>query len=62
MAYSRTSRRLTPQDAVQVWLMHWRGEIQSRIAATFDVNQGRISEVLNGHLHPDSRSNAEALK
>ncbi|MCJ2070015.1 hypothetical protein MKK75_14625 [Methylobacterium sp. J-030] len=35
--------------------MHQRlmaGEIYSRIAATYDVNQGRIADVKFGRLHP----------
>jgi hypothetical protein len=38
--------------------MRWRGEIQSRIAAYFDVNGGRISEVLNEQTHKGSRQEA----
>jgi hypothetical protein len=51
---------LTFDEAVRVWLMHWDGIIQSRIAAHFDTNQGRISEVLSEGRHPGSRN--EALK
>jgi hypothetical protein len=50
----KPSYRLTFNDAVEVWRRYWAGEIQSRIAAFFDVNQGRISEVVNGELHPGS--------
>lgn len=46
--------RLSKDDAVQVWLMHWSGMYQHDIAAHFAVNQGRISEVLNGHRHSGS--------
>ena len=48
----RPSRQLTQEDAVQVWLMIWDGWLQSRIAAHFDVNAGRISEVHTGKRHP----------
>lgn len=54
----RPSHRLTFEDAVNVWIMSWKGEIQSRIAAHFDVNIGRISEVLNEHTHVGSRVEA----
>jgi hypothetical protein len=54
MPSRRPSHRLTFEDAVEVWRMHGRGELNSRIAARFDVNQGRISEVLTGKRHPDS--------
>ena len=39
----RPSRRLTQEDAVQVWLMIWDGWLQSRIAAHFDVMQQTIN-------------------
>ena len=50
--------RLTFDDATQVWLMHWSGMYQHDIAAHFAANQGRISEILNGHLHPGSEQAA----
>lgn len=49
---------LTFDDAVEVWLRYWDGEYQHSIAAHFRVNQGRISEVLSGKLHPGSRGAA----
>jgi hypothetical protein len=55
----RPAHVLTFDEAVQVWLMRWDGWIQSRIAARFDTNQGRVSEVLSGDLHPGSREEAE---
>lgn len=51
----RASRRLTFEDAVEVHHLLAAGEIQSRIAAMFDVNQGRIADVKKGRLHPGSR-------
>ncbi len=54
------SRRLTYEDAIQVHLLLLSGELQSRVAARFDTNSGRISEVNTGKLHPGSRE--EALK
>lgn len=50
--------RLTFEDAILIWRVHWNGELQSRIAARFDVNQGRISEVLSGKLHSGSEAAA----
>ncbi|WGS20826.1 MULTISPECIES: hypothetical protein [unclassified Bradyrhizobium] len=38
--------RLTFEDAVYVWLRHWRGEYQHHIAASYNVNPGRVNEVL----------------
>ncbi len=52
--YGRPSRRLTLEDAVQVWIMLWDGWLQSRIAAHFDVNAGRISEVKTGKRFPQA--------
>jgi hypothetical protein len=52
------SYRLTFDDAVDVWLRYWRGEFQHQIAAHYGVNQGRVNEVLKGHLHPGSERTA----
>jgi hypothetical protein len=59
--YREPARRLTPEDAAQVWLLHWAGELNHRIAARFDTNQGRISEVLRGKRHPGSEAVAYAI-
>ncbi|KQP35954.1 hypothetical protein [Methylobacterium sp. Leaf100] len=50
--------RLTFEEAVQVHLRLMDGEIYSRIAAPFDVNQGRIADVKFGRLHPGSYDEA----
>ena len=52
--YTRVSHVLTFDEAVEVHKMIRAGVIQSRIAAHFDVNGGRISEVNKGLLHPGS--------
>lgn len=52
------SHRLTYEEAVQVWLLHWDGHFQNRIAAMFDANPGRISDVLKGRKHPGSEQTA----
>lgn len=52
--------RLTFEDAIIVWKMRWAGELVSRIAMAFDCNQGRISEILTGKLHPGSETAARA--
>ena len=49
---------LTFDDAVQVWLRHWNGEFQHKIAASYGVNQGRVNEVLKERLHPGSKQTA----
>ena len=48
------SNRLSFQDAIEVWRRYRAGEYQNRIAAAFDVNQGRVNEVLKGKMHPGS--------
>lgn len=53
---NRSSNRLSLEDAVTVWLRHWAGEFQHRIAARYDVNPGRINDVLKGRMHPESRA------
>ncbi len=53
------SRRLTFEDAVEIWIRHWSGEFQNRIAAHFDVNPGRVNEVLKGQRHPGSEGVAD---
>jgi hypothetical protein len=50
-----SSYRLTFEDAVEIWRRFLAGEFQHRIAAAFDVNPGRISEVIKGHKFPGSR-------
>ena len=47
---------LTFNDAVEVWLRHWNGEFQNRIAASFDVNPGRVNEVLKEKKHLGSKA------
>ena len=41
----RPSRRITDEDAKIIKDRLRRGDMQSRIAADFDVNIGRISEI-----------------
>jgi hypothetical protein len=50
------SHRLTFMEAVDVWRRHAAGEFQNRIAALYDVNPGRVNEVLKGKRHPGSRT------
>ena len=56
---SEPSYHLTFDDAVEIHMMLWDGWIQSRIAAKYDVNIGRISEVKNGLLHLGSETVAK---
>ncbi len=50
--------RLTYEEAVDVHLRLALGELYSRIAAFYDVNQARIADVKFGRLHPGSRDEA----
>ena len=50
--------RLTREEAVDVHLRLMRGELYSRIAAVYDVNQARVADVKFGRLHPGSRDEA----
>ncbi|SMD09665.1 hypothetical protein [Rhizobium sp. RU36D] len=54
----KPSRVLTFDDAVQIWLRNWTGEFQNRIAASFDVNPGRVNEVLKERKFIGSREAA----
>lgn len=54
--------QLTFDDAVDIWVRCWNGEFQHRIAAQYDVNPGRVNEVLKGVRHVGSREAAEARK
>lgn len=54
----KPSRKLTFEDAIQVHLMLMKGELQSRVAAKFDTNGGRISEINTGKRHAGSRDEA----
>jgi len=56
-----TSHQLTFDEAVEIWLRHWQGEYQHRIAASYDVNPARVNEVLKGHRHPGSEERAAQL-
>lgn len=48
------SRKLTFEEAVEVHRLLMDGWLQSRIAAHFDTNGGRISEINTGKKHPGS--------
>lgn len=54
----KPSYRLTYADAVTVWLLHWEGHYQNRIAAKFDTNPGRINEVIKERKFIGSKADA----
>ncbi|WP_180287585.1 hypothetical protein [Puniceibacterium antarcticum] len=51
----RPSKKLTAEDAKVIKERLKRGDMQSRIAADFDVNLGRISEINTGKKFADVR-------
>ncbi|OAP41384.1 hypothetical protein AU381_05805 [Sinorhizobium glycinis] len=51
----KPSYTLSFEDAVEIWLRSWNGEFQNRIAASLDVNPGRVNEVLKERKHVGSR-------
>jgi hypothetical protein len=54
----KPSRKLTFTDATEVWKLRIKGEFQNRIAAQFDVNPGRVNEILKGYMRPGSEQAA----
>ncbi len=48
--------RLTFDDAVNVWIAHWKGQFQHHIAAPYGVNPGRVNDVLKERIHFGSKS------
>jgi hypothetical protein len=58
MSKRSVSHRLTFEEAVDVHLRLLDGEIYSRIAASYDVNQARVADVKFGRLHPGSYDEA----
>ena len=54
----RKPYQLTFDDAVHVWLRHWGGEFQHRIAASYDVNPGRVNDIIKERKHFGSRAEA----
>ncbi|GAA5073145.1 helix-turn-helix transcriptional regulator [Roseibacterium beibuensis] len=57
----KSSPEVTFDMAIQFWLYRWSGMNQHDIAAMFGVNQGRVSEVLNGHRQPGSENAARMV-
>ena len=50
----KNSPQITPEMAAMIKFLVGRvGLFQHQVAAMFDINQGRVSEVMNGKRHPD---------
>lgn len=58
----KPSYKLTFEDAIDVWLRYWDGEFQNRIAASYDVNPGRISDVIKNRTHIGSKEAAVCIR
>ncbi len=48
------SKSLTLKDAIEILKLRKQGHFQNRIAAKFDVNPGRISEIVKGKRFPEA--------
>jgi predicted XRE-type DNA-binding protein len=55
-------KKLSFDDAVDIWLRHWAGQFQHDIAAAFGVNQGRVNDVLKERMHVGSKQLAAAKR
>lgn len=60
MRSANVSSRLTEADAIEIWRRRLRGEAQHILAADFNVNPGRIAEILSGRRFPGARAIAVA--
>jgi hypothetical protein len=49
-------------EAVDVWLRYWSGQVQSDIAADYRINMGRVNEVLKEKKHIGSRQVASSKR
>ena len=54
--------KFTFEEAVDVWLRYWSGQVQSDIAADYRINAGRVNEVLKEHKHLGSRQVAASKR
>jgi hypothetical protein len=54
--------KFTFDEAVDVWLRSWSGQVQSDIAADYRINAGRVSEVLTQKEHVGSRQVAASKR
>ena len=48
----KPSPPVTPEMAAQIKALKAQGLFHHQIAALFEINQGRVSEVVTGKLHP----------
>lgn len=55
-------KKLSIDDAVDIWLRHWAGQFQHDIAAAYGVNQGRVNDVLKERMYVGSKQIAAAKR
>jgi hypothetical protein len=56
MRSKNVSRHLTLENAIEIWRRRLAGEAQHVLAAAYQVNPGRIAEVLAGRRFPEARA------
>ncbi len=53
---------MTFDQAVDAWILHWRGQGQQEIAVTLGTNALRVDAVLNERQHVGSRQKAQQVQ
>lgn len=61
VSYMASVRELTPEDIGVIKARLLRGDLQHRIAAAYDINSGRISEINTGKRFQGIQPNMEPL-
>lgn len=54
--------KFTFEEAVDVWLRRWNGQIVQDIAFAYRINWGRVSDVLNEKTHIGSKQVAASKR
>ena len=54
--------KFTDDEAIDVWLRSWSGQLQHEIAAAYVINSGRVSDVLNEKTHIGSKRAALSMR
>jgi hypothetical protein len=54
--------KFTFEEAVDVWLRRWNGQIVQEIAFAYRINWGRVSDVLNEKTHIGSKQVAASKR
>ncbi|MBD8620766.1 hypothetical protein IFT67_17745 [Sphingomonas sp. CFBP 13728] len=59
--HRKSSPTVTPEMADQIRLLKAQGLYHHQIAALLEINQGRVSEVVTGKLHPPAGPRQNSL-